>query len=446
VSTAFVVLGIALTSVTLCVLTAGAFSVRYIHTILNIPAEDLEIPGKRPWWCSLVPWRGRLVASLDEIEKLKQSDLDNQTRYRILTENVAAAVIMHQPDGSILWCSPYTEVLTGYSLAEIYAERDQFLQSHVHEEEKETFKQALDIVATGEPFQYRYRFYHKSGMALWLETRTVPIFDQVTQEYVALSIALDITASVFSQQKIEERNRDLSEFTYMISHDLKAPIVTLRGMLELVRDEIAKVPSSSNTTEPLEYMSKAVGRLEQLVGGVLQLAQVSAIEQPHVPVNLGEIVGEVLDDYRLQIEKCQAAVSVVNELPPVFGNKTQLYQIFSNLVGNAIKYRSPDRVLQITIKAEPAASRRRVYVAVRDNGRGIPDQYREAIFKPFNRAGEQMAEGSGIGLACVKRLVEKLGGTIRVESVVGEGSSFLVELRTVSSQSSLHAHKELNPT
>jgi signal transduction histidine kinase len=140
----------------------------------------------------------------------------------------------------------------------------------------------------------------------------------------------------------------------------------------------------------------------------------------------------VVDDYRLQIDTCKAQIATVDELPWVFGNKTQLYQIFSNLIGNAIKYRSPDRPLEVTIKAQPLTSRRRTVISVSDNGKGIPDQYRESIFKPFNRAGEQSTEGSGIGLACVKRLVEKLGGNIRVDSAVGEGSVFTIELRRAS--------------
>jgi signal transduction histidine kinase len=259
----------------------------------------------------------------------------------------------------------------------------------------------------------------------------VPIFDQIAQEYVALSITLDVTASVHNQLKIEERNRDLSEFTYMISHDLKAPIVTLRGMLEVIRDEIAAT-NTKGLGEPVDYMSKAVSRLEQLVGGVLELARVSTAEQAHEPVSLQETVQEVIDDYRFQIDSCKAHIATPEELPWVFGNKTQLYQIFSNLIGNAIKYRSPDRPLVVTIRPQVLSSRRRVEVAISDNGKGIPEQYRESIFKPFNRAGEQLTEGSGIGLACVKRLVEKLGGTIRVDSTVGAGSVFTIEFRRAS--------------
>jgi PAS domain S-box-containing protein len=346
----------------------------------------------------------------------------------VLTDNVAAAVILHQPDGTVLWCSPYTEVLTGFSVGEIHRERETFLRGYVHEEDREIVDKALAIVGTGEPFQCRYRFYHKSGISLWLETRTVPVFDHVANEYVALSIALDVTASVMGQRKVEERNRDLNEFTYMISHDLKAPIVTLRGMLGLLEDEVRK-EGFTGGAEPLEYMSKAIHRLEQLVGGVLELARVSTTERALEPINLADVVREVVDDHKLIIDQCGATIALDSSLPRALGNRTQLYQIISNLVSNALKYRRSDVPLQITIGEAKATSRRRVAIFVRDNGRGIAPEYLEHIFQPFNRAGEGVIDGSGVGLACVKRLVEKLSGAITVTSALSEGSTFNVELR-----------------
>ncbi len=403
-------------------------SLRYLESTLLLPTADQVTDPPRPWYVRLFPWRKRLRSLLTEIERLKQSEFDHQARYKILTDNVAAAVILHQPDGTVLWCSPYTEVLTGFSVSEIYREKETFLRSYVHEEDREVVDKALAIVATGEPFQCRYRFYHKSGISLWFETRTVPVYDHVASEYVALSIALDVTASVLSQQKIEERNRDLNEFTYMISHDLKAPIVTLRGMVSLLEEE-SRSEARSTGAEPLEYMSKAIHRLEQLVGGVLELARVSTTERSLEVVDIADVAREVIDDHKLQMQQCGASVVVEGVLPRALGNRTQLYQILSNLVSNAIKYRQPEVPLAIVIGQATSLSRRRVAFFVRDNGRGIAPEYLDHIFKPFNRAGEGLIEGSGVGLACVKRLVEKLSGTIGVESELSKGSVFTVGLR-----------------
>ena len=362
------------------------------------------------------------------LEHLRQSESDHRTRYKILTENVAAAVILHESNGTVLWCSPFTEVLTGFPLSEIYRNKETFFSSNVQEEDREIVERSLKIVATGEPFQCRYRFYHKSGMTLWFETRTVPILDNSANEYVALSITIDVTAHVMNQMQIEERNRDLNEFTYMISHDLKAPILTISGMLGLLEDE-ETIKHSPTLAEPLAYIRKATRRLQDLVTGVLELARISAADRSLEPVPLTEVLHEVLDDYRLQIEQSATKVTTIEELPIVLGNKTQLYQVFSNLIGNALKYKNNERPLLISIETERAQSRRKTAIVVKDNGRGISSEKLDTIFKPFNRAGEESIEGTGVGLASVKKLVEKLGGAIRVESEVNEGTAFTIELR-----------------
>jgi PAS domain S-box-containing protein len=407
-----------------------------IERTLMLPTPEQVLDGKRPFGVTLLPWRRVLRAILAETERLKQSEFDHQTRYKILTDNVAAAVIIHQPDGTVLWCSPYAEVLTGFSLSEVYRNRETFMMRHVHEDDRDMVEKSMAIVATGEPFQCRYRFYHKSGMMLWLETRTVPVFDHVADEYVALSITLDVTATVLSQMKIEERNRDLNEFTYMISHDLKAPIVTMRGMLDVLQEEQKRL-DAADMVEPLHFMSKAIHRLEQLVGGVLELARVSAADRALEPVQIADVAREVLDDLQLDIGRCAAQVAMASDLPCVLGNKTQLYQILSNIIANAIKYRQQERPLVLSIDATSATSRRRVSFSIRDNGRGIAPERIEHIFEPFNRAGEESIEGSGIGLACVKKLVEKLGGTIAVRSVPEQGSEFTIELRRAPETESL---------
>ncbi len=365
---------------------------------------------------------------LSELTSLLQSEDDHRTRYKILTDNAAAAVILHEADGTINWCSPFTEVLTGFPLSAIYKDRVSFLRANVHEDDKELIERALAIVSTGEPFQCRYRFYHKSGMTLWLETRTVPIFDPEFNQYAALSITLDVTASVINQMQIEERNRDLHEFTYMISHDLKAPISTIKGMLGILEEEHFETHLPA-CKEPVNYVSKATARLEQLVEGVLELAKISSSERTLERIDTNAVLADVADDYRRQFDEAAARLDIAHDLPAILGNRTQLYQIFGNLVGNALKYRSRERPLIVTVSSRPGASRRKVNLSVSDTGRGIPQDKIDLIFKPFNRAGEEAIEGTGVGLACVKRLVEKVGGALSVESTEGVGTTFSLELR-----------------
>ena len=413
----------------LCVLAA-----LYVATLNQltrvITSADEETPrarfdGALGW----IPFIGTKTNVLEHlVAQLRQSDTDHRTRYKILTENVAAAVMLHEANGTILWCSPFTEVITGFSLSEIYRNKSTFLTSNVQEEDREIVQRSLQIVATGEPFQCRYRFYHKSGIALWLETRTVPILDNTSHEYVALSITIDVTAHVMNQLQVEERNRDLNEFTYMLSHDLKAPILTVSGMLGILEEDDA-IKNNPQLVEPLSYIRKATKRLQDLVSGVLELARISAAERSLEPICLTDVISEVLEEHRIQIQQSGAKFTTVETLPIVLGNRTQLYQIFSNLIGNAIKYKKNDSPLVISIGCEKALSRRKTSILVSDNGRGISSDKLDSIFKPFNRAGEETIEGTGVGLASVKKLVEKLGGSIKVESDQDHGTSFTIELR-----------------
>jgi len=416
-------------AVLFCALTA--LYVRALNQLLRIvSSRDEETPHLQfSGWMQHIPLLGKKTSQVESlVAQLRQSDTDHRTRYKILTENVAAAVMLHESNGTILWCSPFTEVLTGFPLSEIYRSKETFLKTNIQEEDREILERSLKIVATGEPFQCRYRFYHKSGMALWLETRTVPILDNTASDYVALSITIDVTAHVMNQLQVEERNKDLNEFTYMISHDLKAPILTISGMLGILEEEEV-IKNSTNLSEPLTYIRKATKRLQDLVAGVLELARISAAERALEPIRLTDVISEVLEEHRLQIEQNSAKVTTVEELPVVLGNKTHLYQVFSNLIGNAIKYKTSDRPLIISLNSDKASSRRKTSIIVSDSGRGISSDKIDTIFKPFNRAGEESIEGSGVGLASVKKLVEKLGGSITVESDVASGTSFTIELR-----------------
>lgn len=398
---------------------------------LRRATQLVESPDSAPksGWIASLPWVGRLLGRIDESSRSRrQAESDNETRYKILTENVPAAVMLHQSDGMILWGSPFTEVLTGFSLSEILKNRETFLLNQVHEEDKRLVEKSLGIVRTGEPFQYRYRFYHKSGMTLWLETRTVPIYDSSVSDYIALSITLDVTSAVLNQLQIEERNRDLNEFTYMVSHDLKNPINTIKGMIGIIQAE-PSLKKNRALDQAASYIASAALRLEDLTDGVLKLARVSASERSLEPVDLNEVMEEVVHDFKHQLERADGKLTTIEELPLVLGNRTQLYQIFSNLIGNAIKYRAPDRPLLISVVPERGNSRRRASIVVRDNGRGIAPSHLDEIFKPFHRASDSSVGGLGVGLACVQRLASRLGGTVGVESKEGEGSTFTVTLR-----------------
>jgi signal transduction histidine kinase len=248
-----------------------------------------------------------------------------------------------------------------------------------------------------------------------------------------------VTSAVRYQEEVEEKNRDLQDFTYMVTHDLKAPIYTLKGMVNLIQEDHGE-SLPTDLQEPLSHINNAARRLEELVTSVLEYSRLTALEFSADAISLEPVLNEVIADYSAQLAECDGKVSLEGTLPRVIGEKTRIYQVFSNLVGNAIKYRSKDRPLVVTIRAKGDSTSRYTTIEVEDNGCGIAKDKLESVFRPFQRAHGADIEGSGIGLACVKKIVEKFGGSVKVVSTPGSGSTFRMKLKPTST-----AAKESEP-
>lgn len=381
-----------------------------------------------PGVAALIDAHHRLLAYQQQtIEKLSDEADVLVERYEVLTENLAAAIVIRDTGGRILYCSPYTEVLTGFSTDEIYGCQDEdFLCRIVHPDDREQYRKALRVSAFGEAFQFRYRFFHKTGIEMWAETRAVPIMDEHGEVTSSLSINFDVTGLIRRQQLIEEKNRDLEDFSYMISHDLKAPIFTVKGMLQILREDFGG-GLGPDGQETMRHIEQAVSRLEQLVQSVVEYSRVGNRETFEEAVDLNQVLADIRAELQTRLAACGAELTGA-ALPAVRGDRLKLYQIFSNLLGNAVKYRAAERRLEIEISEAPHDNERFVKICVRDNGLGIPAGRLKDIFRPFQRAHGREIEGSGIGLACVKKLVTGFGGEVGVESVEGAGSRFYVTL------------------
>lgn len=414
--------------------------VLYIAPLLVLAAFLLSFASELTWLAYLISAAGTVICLAWSYSAVRfcakgqalsdELNLANE-RYRLLTENLAAAVIIQESDGKVLYCSPYTEVLTGYSLPEIYGSRGEFLLNIVHDDDKERFRRALLVSASGEPFQFRYRICHKSGIEMWVETRTVPLSDDNGRASSSLSITLDITGTVRYQTQVEQKNRDLQDFAYMISHDLKAPLVTIKGMVSILKEDL-KSALNADTSSSLDHISSAASRLEALVQGVLEYSKVNMLEGSLKPVDLNAVLKEVLNDLSAQRSEAGATIDISGSLPPVYGDYRMLYQVFSNLLGNAIKYRSKEREIRIEIFEKLSPRFNYALIAVKDNGVGIPADKQELIFRPFHRASNSGNNGSGVGLASVCKLLEKIGGSVCVESAPGLGATFIISIRRAS--------------
>ena len=237
-------------------------------------------------------------------------------------------------------------------------------------------------------------------------------------EGVLLAIE-DVTARKKIEDDLIRSNEDLQRFAYVAAHDLRSPLNAGLRLLQLLSRRASSTLNEENAGT-LQLAIKSLQRLGELMHDILSYSEVSNAPQRRVVVGLGEPLGIALENLRHHIEECGATIEF-GDLPDVTADRTQIVMVFQNLIGNALKYRR-EIAPQIRITAQDEGSH--WHICVTDNGQGFSPEYSSGIFEPFKRLHGPNIEGSGIGLATCKRVIERLGGRIWADSVAGQGSVF----------------------
>jgi signal transduction histidine kinase/DNA-binding LacI/PurR family transcriptional regulator len=224
-------------------------------------------------------------------------------------------------------------------------------------------------------------------------------------------------------------NAELEKFTYIVSHDLKEPLRKIAVFAERLQAHLTGI-DDRQATDYIERMLNASMRMHQLIDDLLSYSRLASNAEPFRKVDLNESVRTVLQDLEVRIEQARARIAV-ERLPVIEGEPRHLEQLLQNLISNALKFRLPDRPVEISIKSAPKKDSGRDYcvLTVSDNGIGIDEKHFVDIFEAFQRLhGQKEYEGTGIGLAICKKVVEEHHGQIAVESIEGEGSHFIITL------------------
>jgi light-regulated signal transduction histidine kinase (bacteriophytochrome) len=225
--------------------------------------------------------------------------------------------------------------------------------------------------------------------------------------------------------ELARSNEELQRFAYVASHDLQEPLRSIVSFSQLLERRY-KGKLDTDADEFIGFIVEGGTRMQTLILDLLQVSRVETGAKPLEPTDANAVVNGALRALERPILEAGAIVTV-GALPAVMADPSQLEQVFVNLVGNAIKYRHPDRPPAIRIEGSRAGPM--VEFAVRDNGIGIEPEYFGRIFQMYQRLHtHDEYEGTGIGLAVVKKIVERQGGTVRVESTPGEGTTFFFTL------------------
>jgi signal transduction histidine kinase len=229
-------------------------------------------------------------------------------------------------------------------------------------------------------------------------------------------------------EELEAKNAELERFTYTVSHDLKSPLITIRGFLGFLQED-ATAGDAQRMRRDIAHITTATDKMQWLLNDLLELSRIGRLMNPPEEIHFEEIVREALETVSGRLNAQKVRVKIAADRHLLHGDRQRLREVFENLLDNAIKYLSSQPAPEITIGIRSAGGEAIYYV--KDNGIGLAPQYQEKIFGLFEKL-DPAVEGTGVGLAIVKRIIEVHGGRIWVESKgIGCGSTFCFTLPVI---------------
>jgi len=364
--------------------------------------------------------------------------------YRIVMQGVRDGIFDYYPDTKIMYFSPSYLGLLGYTSDELPSHIDTFAKL-LHPDDFQAVWDLTDRFIRKEENEYSiiFRMKHKNGSWRWILGRAIGIWEGEEIRRIVGSHT-DITQQKTYEEELKQVNAELEGFTYIASHDLRAPLVNLKGFAgELehayerakpVLDKIAQKLNAEeraildesfakDVPEALGFIRASVEKMDKLTSAILDLSRIGRRHYKQEKVDVDAMIKRCIDTLAFELNEKSAEVTAETLETPLITDAIALEQVVSNILDNAIKYLEPDRKgrIHIGFKRLPGELR----FAVADNGRGIAENDRSRVFDIFRRAtnsGE--VRGLGMGMAYVKATVRKLGGRIWFESDIGKGTTF----------------------
>lgn len=257
------------------------------------------------------------------------------------------------------------------------------------------------------------------GEIFWLNTHVFPIRNTEGDIYEFWSVSTDVTQRKGMEQQLIDKNEELKQFTYMLSHDLKAPGRQINQLAEFIEEDFGD-QFSPDCQEMFGVLRTSAKKLNSLIDGILEYSRADYTDESNASIDTNEIVKDFLAS---NVIPKNISIQLMNELPTIFGNEVKVYQIFDNLINNAIKYAKKEGG---TIEISSSITSNKEYkFEIKDQGIGIEEKYLSSIFDMFVTAHPYSdADSTGIGLPLVKKIIESFGGQIGCSSQIGVGSTF----------------------
>jgi PAS domain S-box-containing protein len=374
-----------------------------------------------------------IQAIVRDITDRKQAEAENK-RLALVANTTTNMVIIADGTGKIDWVNPAFTRITGYTNEEVRGKTPgSFLLGP--QSDKDVSKMMGDKLRAGEGFKdVEIINYTKEGKPYWLSIEVQPIHDKKGNVVQFIAIESDISDRKAIQQALLDRNEELikinaelDRFVYSASHDLRAPIASLLGLIEVARLE----QDRGKIDELLELQKKSLYRLDRFIKDIVDHSRNTRLGMDSEPVRFNAIINSALEQLQFMdnVTRIKKIINIRQE-GDFYSSPTRLDIIFNNLLSNAIKYadlKKDQPVIEIDIQCTTSEA----IIIVRDNGEGIPDEAMTKIFDMFFRASAR-GTGSGLGLYIVKETIQKLRGTICVNSELDKGTEFVLRIPSLT--------------
>lgn len=399
----------------------------------------IEISGQTRWFharvtaCQLEENKAILWASheITKRKKAEQALVESERKYRYLFENAHEGIFQTTLDGRYLMANPALASMYGFDSAEalMKSRNDIGQQAYVNPEDRQRFLDLMEEQGYVQGFEYEV--VRKDGTKIWFYEDAHAVYDSDGKIAFFEGFVADITERKKAEAELQQRNEDLQKvneeldrFLYSVSHDLRAPISSVVGLLDIIQNTHAE----EERDRYFHLARKSLRRLDDYVKDIVDLAKNAKMDVVMEPVNLYKIISDVCDELNFSEDgqKVEKNIRVEQTNGLVFSDPKRLKIILQNLISNAVRYHNPyTEKPQVNTRAYTDGAE--LVLEVTDNGLGISSDHLPHIFELFYRA-HQVKLGSGMGLFIVKETVEKLGGNIAVESTVNKGSTFRIRL------------------
>ena len=363
-----------------------------------------------------------VVVNVTDRNLIENALRSSELQYRQLVELMQEGLAVHDINNINTYVNDKLTEMLGYDREKLI---DKQITAFMDADNAAIVNQNTSL-RRGESSKYEIVFTHKNGHSVYTLVASTPIVDDEKNVTGSFSVITDITEQKLAEESLRQSNAELDAFAHTVAHDLKSPISVLMGFANVLEADFIHM-SDHELKDYLHSMARTSDKMITIIDELLLLSEMRNISEVIVEeVNMGDVISDAMERLDYMRDQYGATIDIpsADTWIPVSSHSQWIEEVWVNYISNAIKYGGQPPKIEIGCDDDDS----HVIFWVKDNGRGIPAESLDEVFMPFTRLEQVRIKGHGLGLSIVQRIINKLGGEVGVESVVGAGSVFSFRL------------------